>query len=168
MSMSASEEAALSADIRNIELFLMHEAELIDKRDYSGWLALYTDDCRYWIPLEEDQQDARNTVSLIYDDRKLIETRVRRLAHPRMHAQAPHSRTLHVIGNIAVTGVDDTGQIEVRSNQIITEYRQNTIRIFAGRVMHHLRQEGGSYRIAFKRIDLIDSEGENRGIPIIL
>ena len=157
-------------DIRKIEAFLFHEADLIDQRDYEGWLALFTDDCRYWIPLEENQTDPKQTVSLIYDDRKLIETRVRRLGHPRMHAQAPHSRTLHVIGNVTVdtSTSNDKSALIVRSNQIITEYRQNHTRIFAGRVTHHLEPHGDGYRISVKRIDLIESEGDNRGIPIIL
>ena len=159
-----------SADntIRQVEKFLFHEAELIDQRAYSDWLALFTDDCRYWIPLEEGQKDPKTSVSLVYDDRKLIETRIRRLEHPSMHAQAPHSRTLHIIGNVVVEGKTDDGALIVRSNQITTEYRNNHIRIFSGRVTHHLEARGDSFEIAFKRIDLIDSEGDNRGIPIIL
>jgi benzoate/toluate 1,2-dioxygenase beta subunit len=159
-----------SADmnIRQVELFLFQEAELIDRREYSQWLALFTDNCRYWIPLEEGQTDPKTKVSLVYDDRKLIETRIRRLEHPSMHAQAPHSRTLHIISNVIVEGQQADGALIVRSNQITTEYRNNHIRIFSGSVTHHLYSHGDSYQIGFKRIDLIDSEGDNRGIPIIL
>lgn len=151
-----------------IEAFLIHEADLIDRRDFEAWLALYTDDCRYWVPLEEGQADPQHTVSLIYDDRKLLETRVRRLGHPRIHAQAPPSRTLHTVASVIVEPEPEDGRIVVRSSQIVAEYRQNRTRLFAGRCTHRLEPQGGSYRIAFKRIDLIDSEGENRGIPIIL
>lgn len=151
-----------------IEAFLIREADLIDRRDFDAWLALYTDDCRYWVPLEEGQADPQHTVSLIYDDRKLLETRVRRLGHPRIHAQAPPSRTLHTVASVAVEPELEDGRIVVRSSQIVAEYRQNRTRLFAGRCTHHLEPAGDGYRIAFKRIDLIDSEGENRGIPIIL
>ena len=164
-------DAAIPAacfDRAKIEAFLIHEADLIDRRDFEAWLALYTDDCRYWAPLEEGQADPQDTVSLIYDDRKLLETRVRRLGHPRVHAQAPPSRTLHTVANVAVDPQPQDGRIVVRSNQIVAEYRQNRTRLFAGRCTHHLAPQDGGYRIAFKRIDLIDSEGENRGIPIIL
>lgn len=161
-------DKSTSVEAAAVEQFLFHEADLIDRRDYEAWLDLYTDDCRYWVPLEEDQGDPKTTVSLVYDDRKLLETRVRRLGHPRIHAQAPHSRTLHVIGNIIVAPTLQDGKISVRSNQIVTEFRQNQTRIFAGQVTHHLTAHAENYRIAFKRIDLIDSEGENRGIPIIL
>ena len=155
-------------DRAKIEAFLIHEADLIDRRDFKAWLALYTEDCRYWVPLEEGQADPQDTVSLIYDDRKLLETRVRRLGHPRVHAQAPPSRTLHTLANVAVDPQPQDGRIVVRSNQIVAEYRQNRTRLFAGRCTHRLAPQDGGYRIACKRIDLIDSEGENRGIPIIL
>lgn len=169
MNIAASANSAMSPEqFRQIELFLFHEADLLDRRDYDTWLGLFTDDCRYWIPLEENQSDPKQTVSLIYDDRKLIETRVRRLNHPRMHAQAPHSRTLHVIGNVIAESGQSGTEIVVRSNQVVTEYRQNHIRIFSGRVTHHLVPLDDGYRIAAKRIDLIDSEGDNRGIPILL
>ena len=96
------------------------------------------------------------------------DTRVRRLGHPRVHAQAPPPRTLHTGANVAVEPEPEDGRIVVRSNQIVAEYRQNRTRLFAGRCTHRLVPENGGYRIALKRIDLIDSEGENRGIPIIL
>lgn len=166
--MNDSAFPAASMDRAAVEAFLIREADLIDRRDFEAWLALYTDDCRYWVPLEEGQSDPQHTVSLIYDDRKLLETRVRRLGHPRAHAQAPPSRTLHTIANVAVEPQPEDGQIVVRSNQIVAEYRQMRTRLFAGRCTHRLVPENATYRIAFKRIDLIDSEGENRGIPIIL
>ncbi|MCY4394960.1 MAG: aromatic-ring-hydroxylating dioxygenase subunit beta [Rhodospirillaceae bacterium] len=159
---------AAALDRAAVEAFLIREADLIDRREFEAWLALYTDDCRYWVPLEEGQADPQHTVSLIYDDRKLLETRVRRLGHPRAHAQAPPSRTLHTIANVAVDPEPADGQIVVRSNQIVAEFRQHRTRLFAGRCTHRLEPAADDYRIAFKRIDLIDSEGENRGIPIIL
>lgn len=153
---------------RAVEAFLIHEADLLDRREYDAWLSLFAEDCRYWIPLQEDQTDGHNTVSLVYDDRKLLETRIRRLAQPTMHAQAPHSRTLHVIANLVVAPEAGSTRFSVRSNQIVTEYRLNQIRIFAGQVHHVLEPSDNAFKIVSKRIDLIDSEGEHRGIPIII
>ena len=39
-----------------------------------------------------------DTVSLMYDDRRLLETRVRRLASPRIYSQEPRSRTSRMVG----------------------------------------------------------------------
>lgn len=155
-------------DIRAVEAFLFHEADLIDARDYGAWLDLCTADCLYWLPLEEDQASGKDTVSLVYDDRKLLETRLRRLGHPRIHAQAPESRTVHVIGNVRIMDVEADGTVIVRSNQVVVEHRVNANRLFAGQATHHLVPAGNSFRIKVKRLDLVDSEGEHRGIPIIL
>lgn len=164
----APDQPGTAVDREAVAHFLFDESDLIDARDYDAWLALYTDDCRYWLPLEEGQVTPRTVVSLIYDDRKLLETRIRRLSHPRMHAQAPHSRTVHIIGNVRTGGWTGDGKLIVRSNQAVVEYRQNRNRLFAGQVTHHLVPTDDSFRIALKRIDLVDSEGEHRGIPIIL
>ena len=84
-------------DPQAIEAFLIHEARLLDERRFQDWLGLFTDDGWYWVPIEPDQDNPYDTVSLIYDDRRLLETRVRRLAHPGTHAQTPASRTSRII-----------------------------------------------------------------------
>lgn len=164
------ERAPAAVDRTAVEDFLIHEADLLDRRDYQAWLDLFTEDCLYWLPLEEGQASGYDTVSLIYDDRLLLETRIRRLSHPRMHAQAPHSRICHVIGNVKIAGggIDADGLVTVRSNQMIVEYRQEQQRLFAGHCTHRLVPAGDGFRIKMKRLDLIDSEGPHRGIPIIL
>src|SRR5271169_4177338 len=74
-------------DLHHCEQFLMHEARLLDDGKFDAWLALFTSDAWYWVPSEPDQADPFATVSLIYDDRRLLETRVRRLASPRVYSQ---------------------------------------------------------------------------------
>jgi len=168
--MSRTVEAAPSpeADIREVERFPYDEAALIDRRRFDDWLALFAEDCRYWLPLEEGQVSGHDTVSLIYDDRLHLETRVRRLSHPRMHAQSPASRTCHMVSNVVIDGTTDAGALDVRSSLIVVEFRNDSQRLFAGHQRHHLLPASGGFRIALKRIDLIDSEGEHAGIPIVL
>src|SRR5580704_15055970 len=81
--------APQALDLRRCEQFLLHEARLLDDGKFDDWLALFTLDAWYWVPSESDQSDPVETVSLIYDDRRLLETRVRRLASPRMYSQEP-------------------------------------------------------------------------------
>jgi 3-phenylpropionate/cinnamic acid dioxygenase small subunit len=73
-------------DLRRCEQFLLHEARLLDEGKFDDWLKLFTPEAWYWVPSEPDQADPIETVSLIYDDRRLLETRVRRLASPRMYS----------------------------------------------------------------------------------
>jgi 3-phenylpropionate/cinnamic acid dioxygenase small subunit len=144
------------------EQFLFHEAHLLDTQRYEDWLALFTEDATYWVPLEQNQQDPEQTSSLIYDDRTLLELRVRQMRHPRAHARAPLPRTVHQVGNIVVN------DLVVRSTLTVVEFRQEKHRVWAGLVEHLLKRNGDSFRIARKRIDLVNSEGEIEGITILL
>jgi 3-phenylpropionate/cinnamic acid dioxygenase small subunit len=144
------------------EQFLFHEAHLLDTQRYEDWLALFTEDATYWVPLEQSQKDPRETSSLVYDDRTLLELRVKQMRHPRAHARAPLPRTVHQVGNIVV---DD---LTVRSTLTVVEFRNDKQRLWAGLVEHRLRRERDTFRIAAKRIDLVNSEGELEGITILL
>jgi 3-phenylpropionate/cinnamic acid dioxygenase small subunit len=144
------------------EQFLYHEARLLDTQRYEDWLALFTDDASYWLPLERDQQDPEQTSSLIYDDRTLLELRVKQFRHPRAHARAPLPRTVHQVGNVLVE------DLVVTSTLTVIEFRNEKQRVWAGLVEHRLRRERDSYRIARKRIDLVNSEGELEGLAILL
>src|SRR5712671_1888863 len=89
-------------EIHRCEQFVLHEARLLDEAKFDDWLALFTEDGWYWVPSEPDQANPHDTVSLIYDDRRLLETRIRRLASPRMYSQEPRSRTSRIVGNVTI------------------------------------------------------------------
>ena len=144
------------------EQFLFHEAQLLDTQRFEEWLALFTEDATYWVPLEQNQKDPHETSSLIYDDRTLLELRVKQFRHPRAHARAPLARTIHQVGNVVV---DD---LIVKSTLTVIEFRNEKQRLWAGLVEHQLRRERDSWLIARKRIDLVNSEGELEGISILL
>ena len=142
--------------------FLFHEAQLLDTQRFEEWLALFTEDATYWVPLERNQKDPHQTSSLIYDDRTLLELRVKQFRHSRAHARAPLARTVHQVGNIVVR------DLVVTSTLTVVEFRNERQKLWAGLVEHRLRRERDSFRIARKRIDLVNSEGEIEGISILL
>ena len=145
-----------------VEQFLYHEARLLDEQRLEEWLALFTDDATYWVPLEQGQQDPVGTSSIIYDDRTLLELRVKQARHPRAHARLPLARTVHQVSNVM-----PYDEFTVRSNLVLIEFRQEKQRTWGALVEHRLRPEGDSYRIAHKRVDLVNSEAELDGIAIL-
>jgi 3-phenylpropionate/cinnamic acid dioxygenase small subunit len=147
------------------EDFLYQEARLLDTGRLEEWLALFTDDATYWLPLELNQKDAVETSSLVYDDRTLLDLRVKQARHPRAHARLPLARTVHQIGN--VTAVDEKDFLRVNSTLVLIEFRSEKQRTWGALVEHHLRRAGDSFRIAHKRVDLVNSEGELDGIAIL-
>ena len=149
----------------NIEQFLYHEARLLDTHQFEAWLELFTDDATYWMPLERDQKDAIETSSHVHDDRTLLGLRVQQVRHPRAHARLPLARTVHQVGNIVATA--DGPEIRVHSTLQVVEWRNDRQRLWGALVEHRLRPSGGSFKIARKRVDLVNSEGELDGITIL-
>jgi benzoate/toluate 1,2-dioxygenase subunit beta len=149
-----------------VEEFLYHEARLLDAHRLEAWLELFTEDATYWLPLERGQQDALQTSSIIHDDRTLLELRVKQARHPRAHARQPLARTVHQVGNVMVLSEDD-GEIRVASTLTLIEFRSERQRVWGALVEHRLRREGDAFRIAHKRVELVNSEGEIDGVAVL-
>ena len=80
----------------DVEDFLYAEAELLDDWDLDTWLSLYTDDCRYVIPCNDDPDgDPSRDLVLIDDNHRRLSCRVERLNSRRAHREYPHSATSH-------------------------------------------------------------------------
>jgi 3-phenylpropionate/cinnamic acid dioxygenase small subunit len=152
-------------DLHRCEQFLVHEARLLDEGKFDDWLALFSADAWYWVPSEPDQANPHEIVSLIYDDRRLLETRVRRLASPRMYSQETRSRTSRIVGNVTIE-TSDRNACTVRSKFMMIEYRREQQRIFAGTALHRLVQSHGRVMIAWKRVDLVNCDAPLDGITI--
>jgi len=152
-------------DVRRCEQFLLQEARLLDEGKFDDWLALFAPDGWYWVPSEPGQPDPLETVSLIYDDRQLLETRVRRLASPRMYSQEPRSRTSRIVTNVTI---EEAGKdtCTVRSKFVMIEYRREQQRLFGGTLLHRLVQADGRITIAWKRVDLVNCDAPLDGITI--
>jgi benzoate/toluate 1,2-dioxygenase beta subunit len=149
-----------------VEQFLYHEARLLDTGQLEAWLDLFTADAVYWVPLERDQRDAAETSSIIHDDRTLLELRVKQARHPRAHARLPLARTVHQIGNVMLLG-EENGELRVGSTLQLVEWRNERQRLWGALVEHRLRRADGAFKIARKRVDLVNSEGELDGIAIL-
>jgi len=149
-----------------VEDFLYREARLLDTQRYEEWLELFTDDATYWVPLEQGQQDPFGTSSIIHDDRTLLELRVKQARHPRAHARLPLARTVHQVGNVLILE-ESAGTLRVSSTLQLVEWRNDKQRVWGALVEHELRRADGGFRIARKRVDLVNSEAELDGIAIL-
>ncbi|MFL6798009.1 MAG: aromatic-ring-hydroxylating dioxygenase subunit beta [Xanthobacteraceae bacterium] len=151
--------------VAECEQFLVREAGLLDDGHFDEWLALFTSDAWYWVPSEPDQSSPRDTVSLIYDDRRLLETRVRRLASPRIYSQEPRSRTSRMIGNVTIEDAA-ADACTVRSKFQLLEYRRDTQRIFGGTCLHRLLRRDSTFQIQWKRVDLVNCAAALEGLVV--
>ena len=57
---TGSPTPTMDVDRRVVQLFLIHEAQLLDERRFRDWMALFTEDGTYWVPAVPDRR-ARST-----------------------------------------------------------------------------------------------------------
>jgi len=156
-------------DREQFEIFLIHEARLLDERKFEDWMDLFTEKGIYWVPSTTGQPDPYNEASLFFDDRELMKTRIERLRHPRIHIQTPPSRTNHMISNVIVEEAEqEKDTYLISSSMLMGEYRLDVQRFFIGRQFHRLTRKGNSFQISLKRVNLIncDTAFEAMAVPI--
>jgi len=145
-------------DFRRIENFLYREARLMDENAYEEWLSLWAGgDICYWVPGSAEETDPAAQISIIYDNRKRLEARIKRLVSGYAYAQEPKSRMRRVISNIEIDQAED-GIVTTWSNFALGEFRRGDQDLFIGRTMHKLRPDGDSFKIVFKKVLLINSD----------
>lgn len=147
----------MALDRLQVEKFIYHEARLMDENRYDEWLALWDDDALYWVPSNRDDIDPKREVSLIYDDRTRLGTRIMRLNSGVAYAQDPKSRMRRLVSNIEIEDSSD-GVITASSNFFLAELRRGKQDIFAGRTIHRLRPVNGSFKMASKKVLLVNND----------
>lgn len=143
-------------DLRDVERFIYREARLADASDYDAWEALWTDDARYWVPAD-GESDPDHHVSVIFDNRSRIRTRLAQLQTGKRYAQVPASKVARVVSNIEIIGADGPDTI-VGATFILAESRVGVVEWWAGRIEYRLRREDGQIRLAGKKVVLINND----------
>jgi benzoate/toluate 1,2-dioxygenase subunit beta len=145
----------------DVEQFLYREARYADEADYDAWEELWTDDALYWVPVASTD-DPRRQMSVIYDNRRRITTRLNQLRTGKRYAQAPKSNLRRLLSNIeflgGTTNPDGGIDLEVGANFLLVESRARGTHLWGGRVTYRLRRRHGALRLAYKRVDLVDND----------
>ena len=149
-------------DRHAVEQFLHREARLADEGDYDAWEALWTDDALYWVPIDGAGDDPQQQMSVIYDNRNRIATRLKQLRTGKRYAQAPPSNLRRLLSNIEFLGgsanPDGDVDLEVGANFLGIESRPRGIRLWGGRTTYRLRRHDGELRLAYKKVVLVDND----------
>jgi 3-phenylpropionate/cinnamic acid dioxygenase small subunit len=152
--LSVADRRLLTRD--QIESFLYREARFADEADYDAWEALWTDDAIYWVPAEDADSDPNTTVSVIFDNRNRISTRLKQLRTGKRYAQAPASQLRRVISNVEVISEDPaTAEVEVAANFLLLESKARGTELWGGRTTYRLRLVEGEIRLAYKKVVLV-------------
>lgn len=149
----------MTVDRSEIEEFIYREARLIDEHCYDEWLSLWADQGIYWVPCNGSDIDPTREVSFIYDDRARLGNRVDRLKSGLAYAQRPKSLLRRVVSNFEIEA-GESDEITVRSNFILIELRRHVQNIWAGTTIHKLRRDNGGFKIAMKKVVLLNNDEE--------
>ncbi len=152
---------------RSVEQFLLAEAEMMDNHQYDEWLALWDEDLIYWVPCNSDDQDPKNSVSLIYDRRGQLEDRLARLKGKFAFAQQPRSRLLRVVSNFRVREAS-ADAIVITSAFALGEIRTGHETHYFGRTRHVLRPDPSGLKIKEKKVMLLANDSPLNSVTFLL
>ncbi len=146
-----------------IQQFLAHEAHLLDDGKWSEWLELYAPGAIYWMPLDPAQTDPVGHASLLCDDAILRELRCRRWAERTTDLGAlslqPTPRTIRHLSNLTVAPGASDEALTARAGIMLAEYARGEVRTHHAHARWRLMRTAGGYRIAEKRVDLLNASG---------
>lgn len=157
--MSAT-QAAPAVDIEllaEVQQFIYREARLQDDHEYDAWEALWTDDAVYWVPFGGRNPDPETQVSIIFDNRSRISTRIKQFHTGKRHSQNPPSDLRRVVSNIEITAIE-SDEICVGANFVIYESRERGMTTWAGRSEYLLRRIEGELMMARKKVVLVGND----------
>jgi 3-phenylpropionate/cinnamic acid dioxygenase small subunit len=161
--------------IREVEQFLYREARFLDDRQFHDWLALFTDDVRYWMAgrtnrypksskaisildpdrYVEDDLTREDELAILDETKETLVGRVARLETGMAWAEDPPSRTRHIITNIEIEPGEVESEIRVYSNYIVYRSRAETEQDFyVGARRDLLRRVEGTWKIASRKLIL--------------
>ena len=149
-------------DRPTVEQFLYREARLADEGDYDAWEALWTDDALYWVPVGGEGGDPDHQMSVIYDNRNRISTRLKQLRTGKRYAQAPRSHLRRLFSNVEFLGGRDNPDsgvdLEVGANFLAIESRSRGTHLWGGRTTYRLRRRGDDLLLVYKKVVLVDND----------
>jgi benzoate/toluate 1,2-dioxygenase subunit beta len=157
----------VSADEERTCIELLHrEARHLDRRELRDWLALYTGDAQYWVPLLEHYSDPDAELNIIFDDRSRLEGRVDRLEGGLAYAQDPPSRTARTLGSVLVSRTG--GGFATEAVFFLYELRLGVSQVLAGRYFHELVATPDGLRIRRKTVELVNRTESFANLTFVL
>jgi 3-phenylpropionate/cinnamic acid dioxygenase small subunit len=147
--------------------FVWYEADLLDHAAYDEWLALWTANARYVVPIEPDATDFEGTLNYAYDDHEMRMKRAKRLVSGQSVSASPVARTIRLLSRFRLIESNVAG-CHLRAAQSITEFRRGRERTYTANVEFRLSRRDDRLLIDQKVVRLINATDPLHGIGYIL
>jgi p-cumate 2,3-dioxygenase subunit beta len=127
---------------REVELFLFHDAQLLDEWRLREWFALFTPDCEYLVPsTDRPDGDPEHELFFVRDDWFLLSQRVDALVDGTAWTESPHSITRRIVSNVRAWTLDD-GAIHAAANFVIFRSALANVDTYPGSYQLRLQRGG--------------------------
>lgn len=137
------------------------EARLLDAQRWDEWLSLYCEDAVYWVPAFRMDgsytEDPATELSMIFiNGRGGLGDRIFRIRTEIALSATPVPRTSHLVGQVILDNDDGRHIRAYASWQVVWSNDIRGSQVRAGSYEYELRREDGQFRIARKKILLLD------------
>jgi 3-phenylpropionate/cinnamic acid dioxygenase small subunit len=147
--------------------FIWKEAELLDKKNYAAWSALWHDDGIYVVPIDPEATDFASQLNYVYDDARMRHLRIGRLSSAYSMSAADAASTVRTVSRFTLVSEAD-GVIEVDSAQVLVGYKRGAHTIFAANLTHRIRFDAGTPKLEQKVVRLINSTDSLNALGFLL
>jgi 3-phenylpropionate/cinnamic acid dioxygenase small subunit len=132
------------------------EADLLDRRDYEAWLALWTRDGHYVIPVDPDARDHVDMLNYAYDDADMRRMRVDRLVGGHAISSTPAARSVRTLSRFRLMEAGRAHCV-VHCAQHLVEYKFERQRLYAADVIYRLTRADAALKLDEKIVRLINA-----------
>jgi benzoate/toluate 1,2-dioxygenase subunit beta len=149
-----------STKLNVISGLLYREGTCLDEQRWDDWLALFAEDCEYWLAAWKSDhllaECPKTEISLIYhNSRSRLEERILRIRSGMSPASTPLPRTWHSVSNIRLGEMRD-GLLTVYAQWQTHSYRFGQTDTLYGRYEYRLLPIDHKWLIKAKKIVLIN------------
>lgn len=165
---NAIETNGMAGPLGQAMAFIWAEAEMLDRKDYQGWAALWDEAGKYVVPIDRDaDDDFASRLNYVYDDARMRRLRIERLTsgHSMSAADAAHTvRTVSRFRLVSQAG----GVVEVNSAQVVVGYKRGKHTLYAADVTHRIDLAGAAPKLLQKVIRLVNGADSLSAIGFLL
>ena len=162
-----NELTMVSPSLQHAAEFIWREAELLDRKDYRQWAALWSETGHYVVPIDPDTTDFEATLNYAYDDARMRDLRIERLTSGYSVSAVDAARTVRTVSRFTEASVSGD-MIEVNSAQVLVAYKREVHTLFAADLTHRLRFTPQGIRLEQKVVRLINSTDSLNALGFLL
>ena len=147
-----------SKTLEDINTLIRLETRCLNQADLETWMALFTEDGYYWMPLDASQTDPELHDSLIYDNRTLMAMRRHNLGNSLSPSMQHEIRSVRILSDIEINKQNESATEFFVNATVIAVIKHRQQDYYAGTVTYHLAQTDDGIKIQSKRVDLLNAD----------